>query len=529
MKRVIYVFGVVLLMIVAVLNLIFTTRINAAEEAIVSMNSILYVIGLIAVMLLLFFATRFLNKYLYKDSSEKKIELRKFLFWGGFALYIIFNIVWLINVNPKVGADSVHVANLAQAMYEGNIDEVLTSETYLGMPLREYMQAYPQQIPLAFFYSLFFRIIHFDMMEILRVLNFIGNILIVFAMYKISNQISKKYEINKVLLFTMLFTFVSLPMLSTFVYGDILGIAFGLLSVYFIMKYTDVKKMRYAVFSAISIAIAYMVRMNSLIFIIAIVMYLLISLFSGFTKKDTKEKLVGFAIIVAYIVIAFMPSTVIKNYYMDKWELDEDKSCPYVSYLLMSMEESYRANGWYNEKISEPAIHNPDMAKREYPDKIKDRLAYFAKNPGYAFNFYAMKTASMWTENTYASIFYNVDGRTYSIMDYVKEAASLMRKEQKEFCDIWVLSEPIEFYQKVLLILSCVCCIIFLLKNRKNVSLEVLLLITIFIGGFMFHTLWEGKSRYIIPYVIVIMPVAAINIRRFFSKDIQASQKIESN
>ena len=529
MKRIIYVFGVVLLVIVAVLNLIFTTRINAAEEAIVSMNSILYVIGLIAAMLLLFFATRFLNKYLYKDSSEKKIELRKLLFWGGFALYIIFNIVWLLNVNPKVGADSVHVANLAQAMYEGNIDEVLTSETYLGMPLREYMQAYPQQIPLAFFYSLFFRIIHFDMMEILRVLNFIGNILIVFAMYKISNQISKKYETNKVLLFTMLFTFVSLPMLSTFVYGDILGIAFGLLSVYFIMKYTDVKKMRYAVFSALSIAVAYMVRMNSLIFIIAIVMYLLISLFNGFTKKGAKEKIVNFAIIVAYIVIAFMPSTVIKNYYMDKWELDEDKSCPYVSYLLMSMEESYRANGWYNEKISEPAIHNPDMAKREYPDKIKDRLAYFAKNPGYAFNFYAMKTASMWTENTYASIFYNVDGRTYSIMDYVKEAASLMGKEQKEFCDIWVLSEPIEFYQKVLLILSCVCCIIFLLQNRKNVSLEVLLLITIFIGGFAFHTLWEGKSRYIIPYVIVIMPVAAINIRRLLSKDIQASKKNESN
>lgn len=525
MKKIIYVFGVVLLTIVAVLNLIFTTRLNAAEEAIVSLNSVLYVACLIVAVLLIFLGTRFLNKYLYKDSSEKKIELRKFLFWGGFAVYIIFNIVWLLNVNPKVGADSVHVANLAQAMYEGNIDEVLMSETYLGMPLREYMQAYSQQIPLAFFYSLFFRIIHFDIMEVLRVLNLIGNILIVFAMYKINRQISKKYETNKVLLFTMLFTFVSLPMLSTFVYGDILGIAFGLLSVYFAMKYTETKKIRSAVFSAISIAIAYMVRMNSLIFIIAIVMYFVMNLFSEFTKKDTKEKLVGFAVIVAYIVIAFMPSTVIKNYYMSKWELDEDKSCPYVSYLLMSMEESYRANGWYNEKISEPAIHNPDMAKREYPDKIKDRLAYFAKNPGYAFNFYAMKTASMWTENTYASIFYNVDGRTYSIMDYVKEAASLMGKEQKEFCDIWTLSEPIEFYQKALLILSCVCCLIFLVQNRKNMSLDVLLLITIFIGGFMFHTLWEGKSRYIIPYVIVIMPVAAINIKSFFSKDIQSSRE----
>lgn len=518
MKKIIYAFGIFLLSIVAVLNLIFITRINRAEEAIVSLNNVLYVVGLIAVVLLIFFATRFLNKYLYKDSSEKKIELRKFLFWGGFALYIILNIIWLLNVNPKVGADSVHVANLAQAMYEEKVDDVLSTETYLGMPLREYMQSYPQQIPLAFFYSLFFRIIHFDMMEILRILNLIGNILIVFAMYKINNQISKKYETNKVLLFTMLFTFVSLPLLTTFVYGDILGIAFGLLSVYFAMKYTESKKIRYAVFSAIVISVAYMVRMNSLIFIIAIVMYLMMSLFSDFMKKTTKEKVIGLVVVGAYVVIAFMPATIIKNYYMNKWELDKEKSCPYVSYLLMSMEESYRANGWYNEKISEPAIHDPDMAKREYPDKIKDRLDYFIKNPGYAFNFYAMKTASMWTENTYAVIFYNVDGRTYSIMDYVKEFASLVGHEEKEFYDIEKLSEPVEFYQKALLILSSVCCLIFLLQNRKNVSLDVLLLITIFIGGFMFHTLWEGKSRYIIPYIIVIMPVSTISLKNFILK-----------
>ena len=67
--------------------------------------------------------------------------------------------------------------------------------------------------------------------------------------------------------------------------------------------------------------------------------------------------------------------------------------------------------------------------------------------------------------------------------------------------------------------MSCGCCLLFLLQNRKNVSLEVLLLITIFIGGFMFHTLWEGKSRYIIPYVVAIMPVAAISIKDVILRD----------
>ena len=72
MKKIIYVFGVVLLAVIVVLNFIFTTRLNTAEEAITSPNSFIYILGLIAVVLLIFFGTRFLNKYLYKDSSKKK-------------------------------------------------------------------------------------------------------------------------------------------------------------------------------------------------------------------------------------------------------------------------------------------------------------------------------------------------------------------------------------------------------------------------------------------------------------------------
>jgi len=491
MKKIIYIFGIVLLSVIAILNFIFTTRLNTSEEAITGPNSFIYILGLIVVVLLIFFGTRFLNKYLYKDCSEKKSELRKFLFWGGFSLYIILNVIWLLNVNPKVGADSVHVANLAQAMYEGNVEEVLTSNTYLGMPLREYMQTYPQQIPLAFFYSLFFRIIHFDIMEFLRILNLIGNILIVFAMYKINNQISKKYETNKVLLFTMLFAFVSLPLLSTFVYVDILGIAFGLLAVYFVMKYIDTKKIRYAIFSGLAMAVAYMVRMNSLIFIIATTMYLIFSLFKEIKNKNWKQNLIETLIILMYIIISIVPAGLVQNYYLDKYNMDKKAEYPTISYILMAMEESWRGNGWYNEKRGEYALKNIEQAKEEYVDEVKQRLAYFAQNPGYTLEFYTKKVTSMWTENTYSAIRSNI----------VKE------------------NDPIEngtgilmFYQKALLLVICVCCITFLIKNRKDISLEALFLITVFIGGFAFHILWEAKSRYIIPYIVVLIPIASIKI-----------------
>ena len=65
---------------------------------------------------------------------------------------------------------------------------------------------------------------------------------------------------------------------------------------------------------------------------------------------------------------------------------------------------------------------------------------------------------------------------------------------------------------------------IVLIQNRKNLSLDIIFLITIFIGGFAFHILWEAKSRYIIPYIVVLIPVASISIKKF---DIRLKKKFK--
>ena len=70
---------------------------------------------------------------------------------------------------------------------------------------------------------------------------------IVFALYKICTQLSKKYETNKVLLLTLILTFISLPMLATFIYGDIPSLALCLFAVYFMMRYTETKEIKYPI------------------------------------------------------------------------------------------------------------------------------------------------------------------------------------------------------------------------------------------------------------------------------------------
>ena len=239
-------------------------------------------------------------------------------------------------------------------------------------------------------------------------------------------------------------------------------------------------------------------RMNSLIFIIATVIYLLLSLFKEIKANSWKKNLLNIAIIGMYIVVSILPSSLVKNYYLDKYAMDKSKAYPNISYFLMAMEEGPRANGWYNEGIGEPALKDPENKKVEYVGKIKERLNYFSKHIGYTFDFYTKKLASMWTENTYSAVRNNTRQDNDPIENMIK---------------------PLTFYQKVLLILTCLCSLIVLLQNRKDLSLDVLFLITIFIGGFAFHILWEAKSRYIIPYIVALIPVASISIHSMGIKE----------
>lgn len=494
MKRFFSIIGIIFLVIVIALNLIFTADLDASEHITISYNNIFYIIGLIVIGLIIYFVSNILNKYLYKD--EKKKKLRKILFISAISIYIIADILWTIFVRAPIVGDQVHVNSMGQLFYRGYDEEIINSDTYAGIPLGEYIQAYNQQIPQAFLYSLFFRLIHIDEFGTPRVLNVIAIIIILVAIYKIGNMISKNHKVNKVRLMVLFLTFLSLPMLSTFVYGDIPSLAFALLSVYYMMKFVDYNKLKYFTLATIFSMIAYMFRMNSLIFVIATVIYLLFNLFTKITSKTVKENIINALLIVIFIVVSIVPAQIVNDYYINKYNLDKSKEYPNISYILMGMSESWRGNGWYNEDIGEPALKNPESSKEEYAEKIKDRLTYFLQNMGYTFRFYTMKLASMWSENTYSAVRLN-----------------LLHESEDDYLN--VIKEPLTFYQKALLILMCVCSIIVLIQNRKNLSVNVIYLLLIFMGGFAFHIIWEAKSRYIIPYIVVLIPIASIEINKF--------------
>ncbi len=487
MKKLIYVIGIICLILVTTLNILFTAILDSSEHIEIKNNTFIYILGIMLFGILIYVITNVIDKKCMNLTSKKKRKLLIIII----SVYAIINIIWIIAIRPPIVGDQIHACNLAQTFYNNNLEEFLPDMTYAGIPLSQYMQSYHQQISLAFVFSLFFRIIHFDGIGLLRILNVIGNIAIVIALYKIVQHLSKKYEVNKTRLLLFILTFIPLIMLSTFIYGDIPSIALCLFAVYFMMKYSETKQIRYPIFASIFTMIAYMMRMNSLIFIIATVMYLLWNMFTNITYRKWKENIINIIVIFMYICISILPASFVQNYYLKKYDMDTNAEYPIISYFLMAMEESWRGYGWYNEDRGEYALKNIDKAKVEYVDEIKNRLSYFSDNPIYALEFYRDKLASMWTENTYSAIRSNI----------VKENDSIEN-----------FTEPLTFYEKAILIVICLCSCIFLIQNRKNLSNDVIFLITIFIGGFLFHILWEAKSRYIVPYIIVLMSIASLCI-----------------
>ena len=73
----------------------------------------------------------------------------------------------------------------------------------------------------------------------------------------------------------------------------------------------------------------------------------------------------------------------------------------------------------------------------------------------------------------------------------------------------YIARQFLNHYQSIFYILT-LGAFLDILKKRE--SPLMLLPGLVFIGGFLFSLIWEGKSRYVYPYVVIVMPYLAKGI-----------------
>ena len=504
-NKIIKIIGLICIFILVILIYCDNAKIWYGEYLEFSKNNIFVILLLITIFFTILLLMDKINDI--KISKKNKIIFFTILL----ICYFIGQIV-LINIRRSYPIyDQYEVYNDAKLIANGNIDKLIKNE---------YLQMYPHQTTLIIFYSIIFKVCGTTNVVILQYINAIANTFTIIGLYLIAKLISdKKNTLNTFTVICLSLAFIPLSMISTFVYGDLLGLAFSIYSIYFIIKYSKLRKVRYLFISAILMSLSYFCRMNMLIFFIALVIYLCLDCikFISFIKENSdytrKSKLLKIlfkiVLIFLFICISIIPTSIVKGYMEVTLQLDASEKFPTIGHINHGISnEGYRGPGWYvDEYIDEwkENGHNNEVLKQ----RAINFFSEYIHNPKEGLNFFKNKILSMWVEPTFECIWLNT-----GFMDLNLE--NITNKEILTYKDLnnFLLDNYNFFiiFEKIILIIIYTLVCIFIFRN-KDLSNEQILLILIFLGGFAFQLFWEGKSRYVLPYVIILIPIASIGVK----------------
>ena len=417
--------------------------------------------------------------------------------------YITFQVLWIYNSITKPDADPGMVYGTARLLF--NNKDIMKEH------ILKYFAFYKNNIGIVAFFETIMQIFRTDNVQLLRLVNVIFNIFTVLGLYWIYKSEKNNKKGNDLLFFILILGFIPISLLSTWVYGDFIGLSLSIWAIVFIIKYEKNKKICFAIFSGLCMALAVITRSNSIIFVIAIFIYLFIYLQRG--DKSIKERVIMTLTIVLFVILAIAPNKLLTILVSNKYGLNNLKEKSIINYLYMGMSEGNLANGWFNDEV---AIINAEMQNHSNDDKtvenqtkekLINRLKYLTEHPHYTYRFYRDKIISMWAEPIMASDCYNMQGD----VDMTKNKMLTTLFEDRN----WKI---IKLSQKIITCIIYIGSLICVILKRKNISNEMLLLILVFLGGFSFHIIWEAKSRYVIPYVVILIPLAVIGFDEFILK-----------
>jgi len=505
-KGLVYGLLTIVAIIILATTLVINVKINHYEGVEYSVTNIFSFIFFTAIPLLIILLIRKTNNKLNK-------KIKTILITAGIVCYIFVNIIWINKYKIELIDDAKIINDIAVQISEGNSN----------LKENEYLQFCVQQIGGTHFFAGIYKLFNTTDFKLIQYINMICNLMSMGMLYLIFRKLANKYIENEMLFFVILLTLFPLLLLSTYVYADYIGLFATLVSVYLLMKYAEKRRALYIIISAIFMGFAYFIKTNYLIFFIAGVIYLLLNFINSIKETDLKQKILQIFCIILFIIISVCPSVLFVKYIQKKYEW-ENKPYPTNMWIYMGMAENpYRANGWYNGDIDKIVLNNPEKGKQEYSKKIKERLSYFSSHPGYTVQFYLRKTVSMWAETTYQSVYYNMPtgiAREGEWEEVVEKSDGIY----SSFCDGKIYNMLI-YYGKAISIVIYAGVIIYVLRYGKQTDINIMYLMTIFIGGFLFHTIWEAKSRYALPYLIIIIPVGIIGISTKISIEMNKLKK----
>lgn len=413
-------------------------------------------------------------------------------------------------------ADAMSVYSIAEALAEGNTSVIHPTESYLSY--------YPQQVGLTAFFELLIRFwnllpLHVPAYHFMKCV-YVGLLCIIICFQEQTVHLLWKNEIAECIYLILAGANLPFIMYSSFVYGEIPSFAAASAGFYYLLKYLCQSESAGGIYHAISavlgITLSVMLRKNNLILLIAALLVILLEWF-----KCRRHSLLVLGLACMILSLNILP-LVQKSYELRSGK-ELSSGVTAISYLAMGMQESTRANGWYNGfnfTAYQNAGMDSGMADEISRQAIAERFQTFQEHPGYAVSFYLQKHLSQWADGTYASrqaTLATFGGRNRFFHSLYEGSLS---RFFISYCNI---------YQNILY-LGAAACFYVLWKGRRkedrSPALYVYLEFIAVLGGFLFHTFWEANARYIFPYSLLLLPYASGGILSIIHSAAKKCQKV---
>lgn len=439
----------------------------------------------------------------------KKIKVSKNAIYIVSIAWFIICVAWVFMRNLYPNSDQFMTLNAGQQILNGNFE---------SLEQGGYLYIYPQQYGLTLIFMAITFLFNDESYQVIQIINIFALLTAIYSLYKISNLLYKNNNVSKYIII-LLYAFIPISMYITFVYGNLLGLALSCLAILFQLKYFKEEKKIYILGAVLFSTIAVLIKSNYLINLVAmIILFITEAIF----KKKAK-----YLISVILIILCYMLLTQSVNFVFKKiTNINRNEGTPIITWVAMGLQEGPLAEGWYNRyNLDTYVINNYSSEKTTESAKnsIKQSMENFIKNPDYAINFFYKKILSQWNNSTFQCIWINHNVNT-------EATPSQYNLIVKSMLEDGILGKIIVKYTDFLQTIILSGTLMYIILDYKNIKLKELVFAIIFIGGFIFHIVWEAKGQYTITYFVLLIPYSMFGYDKIsnmlYKNYIQNKQKL---
>lgn len=429
----------------------------------------------------------------------KRLKPRYAFFCGSFIIFCL-GIYLIFACEPKIRFDQRYVLIAAYHLNHHQFHEFAPCQ---------YLNQYPFQLGFVTFERPFAFLFGTNAIRALFLLNLLCLLGIHFFNWQITALVTAKKRVQN---YVILLDFFFLPAFFyiLFAYGNLPGLLLLMASFYCLGRWWQQNKWPYWLLASILSVLAYELKNNYLIGIIALIIASLLNFLR--TKKWA-----NLAFIAVTILLLAGSNYALNTYYsgLTHQEVNVSKGIPKSLYLVMGLSKNpQRSDGWYDGSTVKTYCRFKGNHQRanDYGDKqLRQKTAYFAKRPDQAAKLFKNKIVTTWGDPLFQSIWsgphrqfrqkiyspfwrtiYNPHTLSYHLLD--------------NFCHALYI---------IILITALICSWHYLIIQHQHL---LLLLLIYFIGGFCFHLLWETKSQYVFNYIIALLPLSAAGLDFLIAK-----------